>query len=434
MAGPQEKRLRAVLQPASRAQIIEARAKWELGATKLAAVAEAIKGARPLAQENLGNETAPAADAAFAAMYDKVKRREQQMRDGAVALTNALDALGRAETVRDGFDAAGALDAPTPPPWSDDEVQQIQQMKIHNARTNLYNNQVEAREEAARLALEDMDETNRGSAATLRKIQGEAPADDRDTPTTTPPGPGHTPGRHPGRPGDDDHDRDRGGWVGGEPRDRDDDDRDQDKDRDRDRDEEEEKEKETDTEKEETEEEETDDDDRDDHTDDTVGTPQGPTGSVTPIGSPSGGHLGSGSATGGALGGAAGAMGGVAGGALGLGALRGGGGHAAASGGGATSGSSRPIGSSARTAASGALGRSTTAGQARGAGTGAAARATGAGAGGRGAAGGRGTGAAGAGGGRGGRRSRDEKPAQVDHLVDDQDWIEDDDAAPGVIG
>jgi hypothetical protein len=30
-------------------------------------------------------------------------------------------------------------------------------------------------------------------------------------------------------------------------------------------------------------------------------------------------------------------------------------------------------------------------------------------------------------------RSKDEQDQQVDHLLDDQDWIDDEDGAPGVI-
>ncbi len=40
---------------------------------------------------------------------------------------------------------------------------------------------------------------------------------------------------------------------------------------------------------------------------------------------------------------------------------------------------------------------------------------------------------AGGAGGRGGRKGEDEKSSQLDHLIDDQDWIDDEDAAPGVI-
>ncbi len=173
--GPQEQKLREYLSPARRWQVWMARTKWDEGAQALGDVADRITRARPLARENLGNHTADAADLAFIAMQDKVTERRKQMQTGAKALQAAIEAMSRAESVRNGFDADGPINEPTSPDYSGDEVEQIQQMKIHNARMNSYHSQVSAREEAARAAITDLDQTNQSSTEAMRRIQGEAP-------------------------------------------------------------------------------------------------------------------------------------------------------------------------------------------------------------------------------------------------------------------
>ncbi len=424
-AGPNEQRLRTYLTPARRWQVVRAKDQWQEGARRLAAVAEAVQLARPLARENLGNHTADAADRAFVAMHDKVLKREEQMREGAEALESAIAALRRAETVRNGFDAAGPVNQPAPPDWDEDEIRQIQQMKSHNARMSVYNQQVAAREEAAAAAIRDMDATNQRSAATMRKIQGERP----DAPTQGGGagggsggggGAGATPGGSGGPGGgvrltpavDPQHDSPTTPGDAGDPGDAPAD---------------------------------SPDAPLDPLRDDEAGSPQAAGGAAPSVGAGvSAGTSSSPAATTGSagnLGGIAGAVGGgVAGGAIGMGgALRGGGAAAPA-------GAGRAIGSSSRSGATGALGRSGAAGStpgrpgsgARGAGAGATGRGatgrgSGAAAGARGGKGGAGRGGAGGAGGRGGRRNQDEKKSQVDAMLDDQDWVDDEDAAPGLI-
>ena len=174
-AGPYEERLRAYVDPARRRQVLLAQERWRTGADQLKAVADAIAEARPLADATLGNHTADAADRAFVEMRDTVLAREQQMRDGSVALRAAIEAIGRAEAVRHGFDAEGPLAEPPAPGWDDDEVRRIQQVRAHHAEISAYRGLVAAREEAARAAIQDLDSTNRSSAETMRAIQGDRP-------------------------------------------------------------------------------------------------------------------------------------------------------------------------------------------------------------------------------------------------------------------
>jgi hypothetical protein len=420
MAGDNEQKLREHLSSSRVWQVFTAEHQWSLGERALKRVADAIENARPLAERNLGRHTADQADRAFAAMHAKVKERQEQLKKGAEALGEAKAAISRAEAVVRGFDADGPINEPTPPDWSDDEIDQIRQLKVHGAKVTAYNNAVAEREQAALAAIQDVDATNQASTATMREIQGKRPEDaggggGGGTPGGggggVPPGTGGTPPRYdpptydpPTNPtfdpptGNPTHDPPTfdpptGGTS-------------------------------------------------DPPTGGTVDPPTGETGPGEPpvLTTPPSGTFG----------GMAGAIGGgLAGGAIGMGAIRAG----ALGGAGSTSASgARPIGSTGRTAASGALGRGAVAGgtptraaagRAAAAGAGAAGRgaagrgAAGRGAGARGAAGGRGAAGRGAGavgaGGRGGRQGKDDQSAEVDHLLDDHDWIDDEDAAPGVI-
>ena len=395
-SGTYEERLRVSLDPARRWQVLVAQEQWRTGADKLRAVADAVAEARPLAHANLGNHTADAADGAFVAMHDKVLAREQQMRDGSVALQAAIEAIGRAEAVRNGFDAEGPLTEPPPPDWDEDEIRQIQQVKAHHAQMSAYHGQVAAREEAARAAIQDLDSTNRSSAVTMRRIQGDRPdvlAGGTGTPPssgrggsgsgggvrpTSPSDPPRLPPVDVGDPSEPADPSPSGGTV----------------------------------------------------------TPQGSgDGSTSPVGASdsavSAASTGADDAAG-SQGGIAGAVGaGLAGGAMGMGgAIRGGGAGVNAS---RATGAGRAIGSSPRTGSSAALGRAPGAASApdRGPATrGAAGRGqTGSRAGGRGA----GRGAAGVAGGRGGQKKHDDTSSRGEAIVDDQDWVDDEDAAPGVI-
>lgn len=384
-AGPHEQRLRTYLAPARGWQVFIAKEQWKKGADSLKTVADAVQQVGPLARANLGSHTADAADQAFMAMHAEVLAREQQMREATVALQAALDAIGRAEAVRNGFDAQGPLSEPSPPDWDEDEVRQIQQMRSHRARMSAYTSQVAAREEAALAATQDLDSTNTSSAETMRKIQGERPevpssgggggGDGGLPPTggrTAVPGPRDGPRPSPATSPPTEEPGNSEPQLPGE-----------------------------------------------------TGTPLAPSAATTPVGML--GTLASPAPVAavdvGTIGGLAGAVGGgLAGGARGPGGVNRGGSPEVGVGG--TSGTTRVIGCSAPAGSAGALGRSSAAGSAAEPGT--AAR----------GAGGRGLdpGAAGAAGGRGGRKNEDDDGVQVEAVIDDQDWVDAEDAAPAVIG
>lgn len=445
--GPHEQRLREAVDPAVRSQVDAAQRAWAKGGRLLDAVAVAIANARDSkGAASLGDTTRARARLAFDAMHKRVNDRAVEMKEAATALENASAALAAAESVRDQFDAQGPLNEPTPPDWSLDEIDQIRQLKTHHQQVSAYHAQHEAREAAALEAKRQMDETYRESTATMAKVHGDKPPGEDSGGGSS--GGGGAKGGHDGTPsarfpaGGGGNADGEGGTRGPQV-------------------------------------DHTSDDGPHgtpedptvptDPTDPTTtlppGIPQGPSTSTTtgppavittttpvstaPSTSPSGGST---------LAGVAGALGGgLLGGAAGVGGAVRGGTTAVPTG--STIGGGRSIGSTSRTAAAGTLGRGGTgattpvsAGGTTGRGassrsagvTGRSAGATagrGAGApGGRGTSGSRGAGAtraAGVGAAVGGRgRARTDEPAQrpdEEFFDDGKDWLDDEDAAPGVI-
>ena len=434
MAGPQEARLRAALEGASSGRVDVAQQEWSNGSVLLAQVARALEGAAPNIQHQFGDQTGPAAAAAFLKVASKVDARATQMSDVSEALRQANAAMRSSENVRDGF--GGPLSepskpTPTPGPSTPEDVQAKKQYDSDKAS---YDAAYAERERKAQAAADHMDTVFTSSTATMKKVHGEPdpPAPDRKTPTTTDPGGGGTsPGGTPGSTTSPHRQPQGGGQViqsptgGGH------------------------------------------------HPTSTTGTNGGgtphPGGSGLPPGSsqgatptlPSAGGGLPGVSTGastapespGGLGGAtaggvAGAIGGGAiGGMTGIGgAVRGPMAVPTGTASGTTSSNGRSIGSSSRSGGvRGALGRgglveegeaggrSSTSG-ARGAGggtrgAGGGTRGAGGKAGSRGKAGARG----GATGSQGGRNKKDPRKKGIDFLEEEQDWVDDEGAAPGVI-
>ena len=119
MAGPQEEKLRQYLAPARRWTVFLAQEQWRRGADRLRDVATAIEEARPLAERNLGDTTAEAADIAFlgigtptqgssAAILDSLNLTEDE-RDDFWAHEPAGDVAARYYNA-DGAPIRGAVD------------------------------------------------------------------------------------------------------------------------------------------------------------------------------------------------------------------------------------------------------------------------------------------------------------------------------------
>lgn len=439
--GPEEARLRTWLAGADKARIARARDEWSTGADTLRAVATALERAAPRIHTQF-KETGPAAARAFATVADKVRERSQQMLDASTALDAAHAAVDRSEKLRDHFDAhplaePGPAPKPSPGPSRPEDVDAL---RAYHTQQATYDSAVAQREQQAEAANTHMTTVYASSTETMKKVHGEpdavpptttsggggggggttaptttthAPGGSRGIPTTgggslhtititdghptspPPTGPTHqgaTPGA-PDGPTTGGHHLPPGSSQSGSP------------------------------------------------TVPAAAVPSGSTGPGALSGGP--GTGGSGGLGGATVGGLAGAVGGGAiGGMAGIGGAVRGPLGVPTSGAGSTSGTGgRSIGSTSRAsgAARGALGRGGMVeeeGAAGGRGGSSGARSAGGGtrgaggrAGSRGQAGGRGS----AGGGQGGRTRKDPRKKSTDLFEEEQDWIDDEGAAPGVI-
>ena len=411
--GPNEARLLTSLEGAEPGEVAAGADEWERCAYLLRGVARSIMTAAAR-DEQIGGETGPAMGVAFTKTAESITERAQELLKGEGALRKAATAIRQAKKGKEKLDLEHpAIDHPGTyqRPVGPLEPKELEEQAAHQAAITKYNDTYAAREKTTEYWARHMDDTFDASAAVMKSIHGEPdpvpPKDDggpggdrRGIPTTpgTPQGPRDDPDdprddipRDDDDPGDDD------------PRDdipRDDDHGDDDS-----------------------------GDDRGDDGEDSDDTPEIYTDHGTDGGGLSTGTLG-------------GLAVGAGGGALALRGLRGGPVLPSA----LSSTGARPIGSTGRYGASGALGRGAIAPGSPVARGGAASGRGGAGAGGigtrggRGAAGGKGTGRgarAGTGGigtGRGrGKKDEEEKQSPRDLFDDGDDWIDDEGAAPDVI-
>ncbi|MCB0906830.1 MAG: hypothetical protein KDB63_06905 [Nocardioidaceae bacterium] len=425
--GPRERALRDAVGGGSADVVTAAAEEWRSGAQLLANVAMALDLAAEKAPETFGpaSQTAADAAAAFGRVKTLVMERSDQMTSGSQALLDAVAAYREAQTTLTSLGAE-----PTAPVYHDpgpaaDDADVIRASVTYNNRVSAYHADLAARESQSAAALTAMDTSYDGSIATLQSIHGEpdpatgspaggtssasgtragsggaGAATSSGTGTGAGSGTGSTGGTGadgtgtgtggtgtgsgsgsggPGGSGGSGGGAPQGGTPGGDGG--------------------------------------------------APGSGGGPIGGPPGGGFPGGGSGGSGGSGGGTVGGVAGTVGGgVIGGLAGLGgAVRGPLPMVPVTG--AASGS---LGSTTRPASAGTLGRPTTApGTVVGGGKGASGGRSSTG-GGRGARGVTGAMAGGGAGGRGDRRRRDAATA-VDHLDGPQDWLDDDDPAPGLL-
>lgn len=428
VTGPQQQRLDQALTGASPEAISTGgSAEWNRCAQMLSVVAEALDRAGMSGQE-LGGQTGPAISAAFAQTAVGMSGKARELARGAEALSNASNALIKARVGQTDMNR-DLPQEPHPGPYVPPVDDDVTAKGTYKGELEAYETSFHAREERARQLADALDTDFQASTDTMKSIHGEPDppiqngggdggGGPRPISVTPPSGGGRPPtgGHHPvGVVGEPVRDPDHHGQHGPE---------------------------------------------LSHHTTTPITTAPVTTvppthvdppavglhpdqGTVSPSGTT--GVIGSPSGTGGISGPLAGGLGVVAGGGLAgaaIGGLRGG----LVPTGSVPGAAARPIGSSSRAGAPGALGRGGAAG------TGSpTSRPTGRGAGGRGGLGGGGRGgAAGAGGGAGGRRGgaagagaaagrrggkkdQDEHSRDRDLFDDGQDWIDDAEAAPGVI-
>ncbi|MGY2702197.1 hypothetical protein [Nocardioides sp. HB32] len=431
--GPQRARLDRALHGANDGDIDRHASEWEYCQGILQQIGTALLTASPEVKQKIGGRTGPAVDAAFNRSATSMSDKSTELGAGAQALRNAADVIRSAKIEQDDL-ARHPLSEPPPyhapvgPPTRADIQAESQNRQAHSNYQAAYDDQ-EAR---AKKQADAMDRVFGHSATTMKQIHGEPdpkPAGSSgggtggasgggasggsggsvtagggggprsvDGPTYYPGSPGTgTTGTtgHPGSPVPGPGYVPAGGGPGGAPQ---------------------------------------------------GGGPVGPISTPaaggTPGGTPgatggtSGGSIGAGTGLGLAGAAAGGAAGGLLGTGLSAGGLRGGAVSPVVTSSGTAASGVRGIGATSRTGVTGPLGRPGGAGAvSSGSGSGRSGAASAAGrrgttGGSRGAAGGRGTGAAS---GRGGRGGKDDKRRKRDVFDTGDEWVEDEDAAPGVL-
>ncbi|MEP9363994.1 hypothetical protein ABLE68_13580 [Nocardioides sp. CN2-186] len=420
MPGPQETRLIQALQGARPGNVDSRSYEWAKCADILRTVSGQLDQAEmPVVAGEAGEKTASAMNSAFKAAAAGMKERETKLRAGSQALASAQAALDEAKSAHEALGAESAPPTYTP---SEDPGSEAG-IKHHNdylAKAAAHQSEVEHRERVSREHADKLDQALRHSSDTMREIHGEKEGGDdggRRGPVggggggsssagghgggapavhLAGPNPGSGPGYHPGHH----HNPGHGGHTTNPP--------------------------------------------GPGVTYPPGGGTQEPGGGGTigtiPVGtSPGGGLPGTGLVAGATAGG-------VGAGLLGAGLTSGGLRGILSSGGASPSTAQsavRGIGTTSRAAGATTLGRSGVSSASTTSGTGASGRSAGGAAGANrsgsstrgGKAGGRSGGRSGgaAGGGRGGRRKDDDKSGKHDVFDVDEDWVDDEGAAPGVL-
>lgn len=171
--GPREARLRAVLATADAGVVDTAALEWGAGAQLLEVVAGALENAAPAIGSQFGPDTGEAAREAFRRASTKVRGRARLMGEASTALGSAHAALVHAERVRDGLGAPLSepqRPAPTPGPSTPDDV--AAQRAYDSARAG-YEAALSKRESDSAAAIEQMDAVYTASTETMKKVHGE---------------------------------------------------------------------------------------------------------------------------------------------------------------------------------------------------------------------------------------------------------------------
>ncbi len=175
--GPQEARLDRAVSGAAPSAIQAAEEEWRNGARSLDNVAMALEMAGPQVVANFGGtHTGPAAQQAFRKVAEKVRARKEQMERAADALAQAEVAVGEAKQVQASL---GAL--PTEPARPDiapgtNDADAVRQQRTYTTQLGGYHAAMADREAKAEAAANEMDRVYRDSTATMQQVHGEPDA------------------------------------------------------------------------------------------------------------------------------------------------------------------------------------------------------------------------------------------------------------------
>lgn len=172
--GPQEARLQRAVSGGVRAAIQAAEEEWRDGARALDNVAMALELAGPQVIANFGGaHTGPAAQRAFGEAAEKVRARKQQMERAADALANADAALGEAKKVHASLGALPSEPArPDIAPGTND-ADAVRQQRAYSSQLGSYHAAMADREAKSEAAANEMDRVYRQSTSTMQQVHGE---------------------------------------------------------------------------------------------------------------------------------------------------------------------------------------------------------------------------------------------------------------------
>lgn len=175
--GPQEARLDRAVSGAARSAIQAAEQEWRDGARSLDSVATALELAGPQVIANFGGtHTGPAAQEAFGKVAEKVRARKAQMEQAADALARADAAVGEAQQVRASLGALPSQPArPDIAPGTND-ADAVRQQRAYSTQLGSYHAAMADREAKAEAAANEMDRVYRDSTATMQQVHGEPDA------------------------------------------------------------------------------------------------------------------------------------------------------------------------------------------------------------------------------------------------------------------
>lgn len=181
MAGPEEQRLIRALSGAAPEALDVHRDEWNMCAGLLVAVARQLQATElPIPDGDAGGLTASAMNAAFATAATAMTARSLQLREGRNALGTVASALQRAHLAYAGLGPERS--APTYTPHADPQSEEG--IKVHNAylgQLAAFQADQQHREEVARQQNEQLDAAFTSAQRTMQEIHGEKRHD------TTPP-------------------------------------------------------------------------------------------------------------------------------------------------------------------------------------------------------------------------------------------------------
>ncbi|MFA6297803.1 MAG: hypothetical protein WC642_01465 [Nocardioides sp.] len=209
VTGPQQMRLEQALAGASETALHGAGREWQRCSELLGRVADALDRAA-LAEKSVGGQTGPAMATAFRTSATGMRAKQDEIMKGMVALGLAADAVEAARATHINMDKDHPLKpnpGPYRPPPGPNDGEDLPLRAAHQVKVGKYEQSLLDREEAARKAADDLDTEYARATDKMKQIHGipdpvqppESPQGPSGPPAgATPPPGGRTPLPTPG--------------------------------------------------------------------------------------------------------------------------------------------------------------------------------------------------------------------------------------------